>query len=260
MASEGEKLSCIAIPAWNCAPFIDEVIERINALLLGATIIVVDDHSSDDTSARAQRHANTVVHRNERNLGYGGTTTRLYEIARELNAGYVINLHGDLGHRPEDIPDLLTALQTGKGEFVVGSRLVYLMEQFSRHGLRVLFEDDLRGHMPLARLVGHFGLTAVQNLLFGLNLHSYHEGMRGCSRTALDWILSQNLPQWYDYDTTLLALAAASGFSIAEIPSLPHYGVETRSAAPMFHYGMRVLSNTIKSAPGVRATKAREMR
>ena len=255
MALDSSKPCCIAIPAWNCATSIEQVIERINALALGVTIIVVDDHSSDNTSELARRHANTVVHRNERNLGYGGTTTRLYQIAQELDARGVINLHGDLGHRPEDIADLLDVLNSDQHDFVVGSRLIYVKQQFSRHGHRVLLDENLRGHMPLSRLFGHFGLTAIQNLILGLRLHSYHEGMRGCSRRALDWVLDQDLPQWYDYDATLLAMAAASGFSIAEIPSLPNYAHDSSSAAPMLHYGLQVVMNTLRSAPSIRSRK-----
>lgn len=237
----------IAIPARNCAHSIEELIERINALNLGLSIVVVDDCSQDNTSERANKFDNVLVHRNETIMGYGGTTTKLYEIAASKHADYVINIHGDLGHKPEDLVPILETLKTTSAGIVVGSRLVYLKNKFCQHGLKVLFNSDLNGGMSTIRIAGHFSLTFVQNILFGQNLNSYHEGMRGCDKKTLAWILKQDLPVWYDYDSTLLVMAASSRLVIKEIPTPPHYDDRSDSSAPPFRYGFRVLLNSLQS-------------
>ena len=94
----------IAIPAWNCADTIDELIVRLNGLERDLSIFVVDDHSSDDTLVRAKQHKNVTVVRNPENRGYGGTSKRLYELTRDAGVEFVINVHGDLGPRPRGCP------------------------------------------------------------------------------------------------------------------------------------------------------------
>ena len=107
--------------------------------------------------------------------------------------------------------------------------------------------------MSAIRLAGHFSLTFVQNILFNQRLNSYHEGMRGCNREALAWILKQDLPVWYDYDSTLLVMAASSNVTIKEIPTPPYYDDRSNSAAPPFRYGLRVLFNSLKSCRYLRS-------
>ncbi len=76
MTAQPDARVWVVVPAQNCAHAIGEVIERVNALELGAWIIVVDDCSDDDTSERASKYDNVVVHRNEEVLGFGRTTTK----------------------------------------------------------------------------------------------------------------------------------------------------------------------------------------
>lgn len=242
----------IAVPAWNCADTIDELIERLNGLELDLSIFVVDDHSSDDTFERAQRHKNVTVVRNPENRGYGGTSKRLYELARDAGVDFVINVHGDLGHAPEDVLPIIAGYESSAADIVYGSRLVFIVDQLKRYKLRLFFDPELRGHMPLVRLFGHFGLTFVQNRLFGLRLRSYHEGMRGTSSELIDWILLQDLPDWYDFDATLLVKAASAGFKIEEVAVPPRYHTHAKSSAPPFRYGFRVLRDSIRKAPNYR--------
>lgn len=238
----------IAAPAWNCADTIEEVIRQLNELDQDLKILVVDDHSTDDTLERAQKYDTVIAARNTRNMGYGGTSKRLYQMAQDHKADFVINVHGDLGHRPKDVLHIIEGFRKGAADFVIGSRLIYIRQNFAVHGFRVLFKPELRGDMPLVRLLGHLGLTFIQNILFAQKLNSYHEGMRGCSAKAVDWILKQELPDWYDFDTTLLVSAASAGFKIKEVAVAPHYHHASKSSAPPFRYGWNVLIKSIRNA------------
>jgi len=247
----------IAVPAWNCADTIDELVQRLNALSMDLTIFVVDDASTDDTLAKAQAYENVIAVRNQTNRGYGGTSKRLYEMAHEAGVDLVINVHGDLGHNPEDILPIIEGFRATEADFVFGSRLVYIVEQLKTHGHRLFLDPELRGRMPLVRLFGHFGLTFVQNRLFGQRLKSYHEGMRGSSAATVRWILEQDLPDWYDFDTTLLVRGASAGFHIEEVPVPPRYHTQAKSSAPPFRYGWKVLIGSIRNAPRYRRMRRR---
>ncbi|HUJ09426.1 MAG TPA: glycosyltransferase family 2 protein [Verrucomicrobiae bacterium] len=238
--------TCFLIPAYNCAHVIGEVIKPL-ALSENDEIIVVDDASSDDTLAVASRFPRVHAVRNPVNLGYGGTSQRLYELAVERKADYAISIHGDLGHRPEDAPLVLAPLYHGDAEIVLGSRLLYLMNIRKEHGWSSLFKPEFRFGMPLNRVFGHFGLTWFQNRCFGTNLHSFHDGMRACTRPVMEWVLQNQFSTWYNYDTDLIVHAHRCGLRISEVAVKPFYHGQSKSAAPSFRYGLRVVRYTLRT-------------
>ena len=65
------KRVLIIIPAWNESGSIADVVAEVKGELPGVSVIVVDDGSTDDTSARAAA-AGAIVARLPYNLGVGG--------------------------------------------------------------------------------------------------------------------------------------------------------------------------------------------
>ena len=121
-------------------------------------IIVVDDASQDNTFAIAADLPRVYAERNQTNLGYGGTSQKLYQIALNRGADFTINLHGDFGHRPEDVGKLSYVLKRGEYDIVTGSRLLYILANINQHGWTKVFSSHgLRGSMPLIRVLGHIG-------------------------------------------------------------------------------------------------------
>jgi glycosyltransferase involved in cell wall biosynthesis len=238
---------CVLIPAYNCAHVIDQVVQRLTLPGPDDEIIVVDDGSQDNTLEVARALPRVHAVRNAVNLGYGGTSQRLYEIAFERGADFTVNLHGDLGHRPEDAPLVLQPLLEGRYDMVMGSRLKYLLNQRDQYGWRVLFSAQARQNMPLSRVLGHLGLTWFQNKCFGTDLHSFHEGMRGCTRAVIAWVLQNQFTTWYSYDTDLIVHASRQGFRIGEVAVPPYYDGQPKSSAPSIRYGLRVVSYTLKT-------------
>ena len=238
---------CVLIPAYNCAQEISEVISSVALPGSEDEIIVVDDASQDDTLAVAGSLPRVFATRNPTNLGYGGTSQRLYQLSVDRGADLTINIHGDMGHRPSDIPIVLEPLFIGKCDIVVGSRLKHLINLSTQHGWTHLLSPKARNYMPFSRMLGHLGLTWFQNICFGTKLHSFHEGMRGCTRKVVKWILQNNLTNWYDYDTDLIVRASRHGYRIVEVPTPPNYNNQTKSSAPPFRYGLRVVFNSLQT-------------
>ena len=232
---------CILIPARNCAPFLSEILSRITFDNPDDEVIIVDDFSDDETFDVAKSLERVHVERNPRQMGYGGTSKQAYKIALERGADFAVNIHGDLGHPPEAVPALATALRRGECDVVLGSRYIYLRDQARANGLGSLLNSENRGNMPLSRIAGHASLTALQNVLYGTNYHSFHEGMRGVTRGFMEWSVSQSFPDWYDFDTRLIVAAHRAGWRIQEIGTPPFYTDEATSGVPLVRYGLRTL-------------------
>lgn len=236
----------VLIPAYNCAHSIAELIKDIQKRNIVDLIIVVDDCSSDQTSAKAKRFDNVLVYRNKVNKGYGGTSNLLYELALKHKVKFAINIHGDGGHKIDDLWPLVSEIKKNKHDFVIASRLKYIKNQFHKHGFNTITNKTLRGGMPLIRLVGHLILTELQNRVLNIKIDSYHEGMRAVSAQGIRWILSQNLPAWYQYDNQLISYAAIEGHKISEIECKPNYSAQAQSSAPPVKYGLAVIKLMFK--------------
>ena len=236
----------VLVPAYNCAHFLPELIRRLSLVLDPSSIIIVDDASTDNTFEVASSFPGVSVVQNKNNLGYGGTSNRLYELASSYGAEMTVNVHGDLGHSPEDAPKVIDMLSSGDYDIIIGSRLLYIKQELSRVGWIKLFFSPDPGKMPISRLLGHLILTKFQNFCAGTRLNGFHEGMRACNGQVIDWAVKTELPLWYDYDSEFLGRAAIAGFRIGECPIRPSYSKDVVTCAPTFRYGLRIIKQSLK--------------
>jgi len=109
------------IPAFNEALAITAVVQ--GALKYCSEVVVVDDHSADDTCRAAILSGATCI-RHETNLGQGAATRTGIAEALKLGADIVVTLDGDGQHNPDEIPKLLAALDGDGTGAVIGSRFL----------------------------------------------------------------------------------------------------------------------------------------
>ena len=108
------------IPALNEAGTIRDVVEGVRPHV--SAVFVVDDGSSDDTSARAEAGGATVL-KHERVSGKGrAVRTGLDHVLTRTSAQYVLILDGDMQHLPEEAPRLITTAIDSDADLVVGVR------------------------------------------------------------------------------------------------------------------------------------------
>lgn len=106
------------IAAYQEGPRVGAVVARARQHL---PVVVVDDGSSDDTAAQAER-AGAVVLRQMPNAGKGAALRAGFRYALEHGAPAVVALDADGQHDPDEIPLFLAAFAASQPELVVGCR------------------------------------------------------------------------------------------------------------------------------------------
>lgn len=129
--SEGDYSVSIVIPARNEAGHMKGVLEKISRFAKEIEIIFVEGHSGDNTYEVIEKEINSYEGDISLSLfkqeGKGkGDAVRL-GFAKATNEVLMI-LDADLTVDPDELPKFYTAIKKGKGDLVMGSRLVYPME------------------------------------------------------------------------------------------------------------------------------------
>jgi len=88
------KKVVIVLPAYNAEKTLERTYREI-PLDLVDDVVLVDDHSSDNTSKLAASLGIKHVIRHDKNKGYGGNQKTCYTKALELNADIVVMLNPD---------------------------------------------------------------------------------------------------------------------------------------------------------------------
>jgi glycosyltransferase involved in cell wall biosynthesis len=216
------RILCYVV-AYNAAPFIQSVLERIPAecwdnAAYSFEVLISDDSSKDNTfdiaSEYAQRSARAItVTRTVANLGYGGNQKLGYNHARKYGFDAVILLHGDGQYDPACIPSLLAPILNGSSDVVLGSRMMHR-------------QSALKGGMPAYKFLANIALTKLQNVISGGKLSEFHTGYRVYSVPTLNAIAYEKNDNGFSFDTEILLQLLDAKKHITEIAIPTHYGDE----------------------------------
>jgi SAM-dependent methyltransferase len=135
-----EPLVSVIVPARNESGNIEAVFERTPEMGRGTELVFVEGHSNDDTYAAVERAIERHPERRcqllrQSGIGKGDAVRLGFDNAR---GDVLMILDADLTVAPEDLPRFLSALQSGKGEFINGVRLVYPMQKQAMRYLNLL--------------------------------------------------------------------------------------------------------------------------
>jgi glycosyltransferase involved in cell wall biosynthesis len=182
----------IVIPAYNEADVIGEVVASLARSASWHEIIVVDDGSSDRTSARASAAGATVV-THPYNKGNGAAVK---SGIRRATGEFVLIIDGDGQHPPDDARRLTARL--GEYDLVIGARAAATQA-------------------TVARRLGNGALNWLASYLTGRHIPDLTSGFRGARRACLREFIHL-LPNGFSTPTTTTLAFIKAGYNVAFEP------------------------------------------
>jgi glycosyltransferase involved in cell wall biosynthesis len=117
-------LLTVILPAYNEAEVIGNVITEIRRVI-DCRIVVIDDGSSDATTARAQEQEGVRVIRHLLNRGAGAACMTGIGLARKMNWQQIAFLDADGQHVASDLLVLQACMKETGADLVIGSRFMH---------------------------------------------------------------------------------------------------------------------------------------
>ncbi|MFC4487101.1 glycosyltransferase family 2 protein [Tepidiphilus baoligensis] len=186
------QLSLI-LPAKNEAAALATLLPRLRERFPQAELIVVDDGSSDDTAAIAQRAGARVV-RHPVSLGNGAAVK---SGARAATGEVLVFLDADGQHDPDDIPRLLAKLDEGY-DMAVGAR-------------------DATSQASLGRGLANRLYNRLAGYVTGHRIPDLTSGFRAVRAARFREFLYL-LPNGFSYPTTITMAFFRCGYPVAYVP------------------------------------------
>jgi glycosyltransferase involved in cell wall biosynthesis len=200
----------VFIPAWNEEASVAAVIADVREHIEGADILVVDDGSTDATSAVA-RAAGVVVATLPFNQGLGAALQTGYLYA--LREGYDVCAHLDADgqHPAKEVARLLTEVLGDRADLVIGSRYA---ERTETIGTEPTGADEYRPTFSrrLGTSVFRFFLTLATRQRFT----DTTSGMRAANRRVMSLFSENYSPDFAEIES--LQLAVREGLRVEEVP------------------------------------------
>jgi len=194
------------VPAYNEAPTVAELLERVSNLDLDKQIVVVDDGSTDGTGDIVERwrngRADVLVIRQE-NRGKGAAIRAAIPHA---DGEIAVIQEADLEYDPADVPGLIEPIERGVADVVFGSRLSGGRPQ--------------RAYM-FWHLVGNRFLSLLTNVLYNTTLSDMETGYKAF---RIDVLRSLDLRQDdFAIEPELTAKVCKRKLRVYELP-IAYYG------------------------------------
>jgi glycosyltransferase involved in cell wall biosynthesis len=223
----------VVLPAYNVSKTLTLTYQDLPQSCID-DIILVDDGSQDDTFAIAQKLGIQHIIQHTHNKGYGANQKTCYKKALEIGADIVIMLHPDYQYTPKLIPAMVSLIDQGLYDVVLGSR--------------ILGKGALAGGMPLYKYIANRFLTLFQNIFLNEKLSEYHTGYRAFSRKVLEQINFEANSDDFIFDNEMLSQIIYKKMKIAEITCPTKYFEEASSISfsKSIQYGLGVLLVTAK--------------
>ncbi len=185
------KISII-IPAYNEAQTVGDLVSKIVELYPEFEVLVINDDSTDDTSAVA-KNAGANVHNHPYNIGNGAA---IKSGIRTASGDILVFMDGDSQHDPEDIGKMLEYLP--EYDMVVGAR-------------------SIRGQSSIGRALGNKIYNWLASYVAMFPVKDLTSGFRAI-KSDLARQLVNLLPNTYSYPSTLTLGVLRKGRSLIYIP------------------------------------------
>jgi glycosyltransferase involved in cell wall biosynthesis len=187
--SDTPRLSLAVVPAYNEAANVADVVRALHRHAPDFDVVVIDDGSTDATTASAERAGARVV-RLPFNLGIGGAVQTGFTYARENDYQYMVQVDGDGQHDPAEIATLQAAMaEHPTVDMICGSR----------------FATDTGYVAPISRRTGIHIFAFLLSRLVGQSVSDPTSGFRLYNRRAIE-LFANDYPHDYPEVEAVLML------------------------------------------------------
>lgn len=217
------KTISIIIPAKDEATTLGRVLEdvkRVTSKLnrkYRSEVIVVDDHSTDNTASIA-RSAGFQVFSNMYRSGKG---CALQTGLNFCHGDYIVMLDADYSHRAEEIPLVLQRLEQGAG-MVIGSRILGDTQEYT-----------------WVRSFGNTLSSYLFSLLFRRRFTDILSGLKGFQAKLTKDVTLHSVD--FEIEVELIALALRNNFHIVEIPSFERARSGGTVKSSILYHGSKII-------------------
>ncbi|WP_431073510.1 glycosyltransferase family 2 protein [Microbacterium phyllosphaerae] len=180
-------------------------------------IVIVDDHSPDDTSgaANAVSDPRVTLIRHEVNQGVGGAIVTAHRAAMELGADVNVVMAGDAQMNPDFLPDLLDRVTKDGYGFAKANRF---------------FAPESFEGMPGYRVFGNIVLSFMTKVASGYwNLFDPQNGYTAIRTEVLARVPLDRVSPRYSFENDLLIHLNILQVGAVDVPIPAKYGEEVSS-------------------------------
>ena len=189
----------VAVPALNESAVIENVLKSLSKAHPMNDVLLVDDGSTDSTASIAAASGARVVS-HAINLGVGAAMGTAFKFAVQNGYEAVIQFDGDGQHRPENIADLIKALD--RADIVIGSRFAdggSFKSSAVRRGVQAF----------IARVVSMYARTRLTDATSGFRI----AGPRAVN------VFAEHYPvEWLGDTVESIVIATRQGLVVGELP------------------------------------------
>lgn len=193
--------TCVVMPVYNEEPTVACVIDAVRERFDGP-IVVVDDGSTDKTTALIATRDDVMLVRHAENRGYGASLRSGFETALALGAQTVITMDCDGQHEPRHITEFCDELARCGADVVSGSRY--------------LPGSGEAGRVPPDRRAVNARITALINGVTGWDLTDAFCGFKAYRADALRRVCIDETG--YAMPLEFWARAWKAGLTVCEMP------------------------------------------
>jgi glycosyltransferase involved in cell wall biosynthesis len=219
------RLSVI-IPAKDEEATLGRVLEDMNKTIptldgYEVEVICVDDHSRDRTAAIARAMGTRVVE-NRRKPGKGHALRAGFEAA---SGDLLLMMDADYSHRPEDMPEFLSAMREGVG-LVIGSRVFGGSEEYTH-----------------VRALGNVFLSASLGLATGRYLSDALNGYKLFRRDVFTSFAYTS--RMFEIEIEIIANTLRKGYRVVEVISHERARAGGEMKSRVVRHGTRFLARIV---------------
>lgn len=184
----------VAIPAYDAAPTVEDVVRRARRVL--PSVLVVDDGSRDATAGAAARGGAQVL-RHPGNRGKGAALRTAFEHLFAKGFDAVATIDADGQHAPEEIPVLARGWQDGL-DLVLGCR---------RAHFAAMCRIRRASNIVSSRWIGWMAGTTIADVQCGFRLYT---------RRLIDAV---GFPEpGFEAESAVVVRAVQAGFRVGAVP------------------------------------------